>query len=116
MLARRSSPPDNALGRNTRPSLWARPASPYPDNASTQGHFPGSLACHVTGLPLRPDIYSFNVFVGGNHAVHDYVMRAMTFEVAPTDVFGTGRLPERNQGVMMVDYRWSAVERHLAIS
>jgi homopolymeric O-antigen transport system ATP-binding protein len=75
---------------------------------------PGSFACQVTGLPLRPDIYSFNVFLGGNHAVHDYVMRAMTFEVAPTDVFGTGRLPERNQGVMIVDYRWRAAERDLA--
>jgi len=45
VLARRSSPPDMTLGRNTRPSFRARPASPYPDNACGPGHFPGSSAC-----------------------------------------------------------------------
>jgi lipopolysaccharide transport system ATP-binding protein len=67
----------------------------------------GSLSCKVAGLPLKPDTYSFSVFLGGNHAIHDYVMRAMSFEVAPTDVFGTGRLPDRSQGAMIVDYRWT---------
>jgi lipopolysaccharide transport system ATP-binding protein len=71
----------------------------------------GSLSCKVAGLPLKPDTYSLSVFLGGNHAVHDYVTRAMSFEVAPTDVFGTGRLPDRSQGAMILDYRWTDVGR-----
>ena len=68
----------------------------------------GAFSCRVTGVPLRPDAYSLNVYIGENHAVHDSVQRAMPFEVAPTDVFGTGQLPDRNQGPLLANYRWEA--------
>lgn len=45
--------------------------------------------------------------------IHDFVERAMSFEIAPTDVFGTGRLPQRNQGPLIADYRWRAGETML---
>jgi len=74
----------------------------------------GSFSCHVAGLPLRPDTYSLNVFIGARHAVFDYLDRAMTFEVSPTDVFGTGRMPERSQGPLVGDFHWTVSERALA--
>ena len=74
---------------------------------------PGAFTCHVAGLPLRPDTYSMNVFVGSRHGILDFVERAMSFEIAPSDVFGTGRLPERGQGPMLGEYRWTAGEPHL---
>lgn len=70
----------------------------------------GTLSCRVAGLPLRPDTYSLNVFIGGHHARYDVVERAMSFEISPVDVFGTGRLPERNQGPLIADYRWRVTE------
>ena len=66
----------------------------------------GRFCCHVEGLPLRPDTYSLNVFVGGHNTIHDFVERAMPFDVAVADVFGTGRLPERNQGPVLTGYDW----------
>jgi lipopolysaccharide transport system ATP-binding protein len=68
----------------------------------------GALVCHLDGLPLRPDTYSLNVFLGANHAICDFVERAMSFEVAPCDVFGTGRMPDRNQGPLLAGFRWNA--------
>ena len=70
---------------------------------------PGSLSCRIAGLPLRPDTYSLNVFLGANHAIYDFVERAMSFDVAPTDVFGTGRMPDRNQGPLLADFLWQNI-------
>jgi lipopolysaccharide transport system ATP-binding protein len=66
----------------------------------------GAFSCQVEGLPLRPDTYSLNVFIGAHPAIYDFIERAMSFDIAPTDVFGTGRLPERNQGPLITGYRW----------
>ena len=72
---------------------------------------PGSFSCSVAGLPLRPDTYLLNVAIlGQQHGVHDYVERAMSFEIAPADVFGTGRLPAHNQGPLIANYRWRVLE------
>jgi lipopolysaccharide transport system ATP-binding protein len=74
----------------------------------------GSFSCHVAGLPIRPDTYSLNVYIGANHGMFDFVERAMSFEIAPSDVFGTGRLPERSHGPMLGNYHWTAGDRALA--
>jgi lipopolysaccharide transport system ATP-binding protein len=74
----------------------------------------GAFSCHVAGLPIRPDTYSLNVFIGARHGIFDFVERAMSFEITPTDVFGTGRLPERSHGPMLGNYHWTVAERDLA--
>ena len=61
-----------------------------------------------SGLPLRPDTYSLNVFIGATHAVHDFVDRAMSFDVESIDVFGTGRLPDAAHGPLIANFRWTA--------
>ena len=70
----------------------------------------GRFACRLAGLPLRPDTYSIDVFIHGDHAFHDYVERAMTFDIAPRDVYGTGRMPQRSEGALIAEYQWRAVE------
>ena len=64
--------------------------------------------CRVAGLPLRPDTYTMDVFLGGNHAFYDHVERAVTFDIAPHDVYGSGRLPQWNEGPLLAGYRWQA--------
>jgi lipopolysaccharide transport system ATP-binding protein len=66
----------------------------------------GTFVCRVAGLPLRPDTYGMNVFLGGNHAFYDHVERAVSFDIAPHDVYGTGRLPQWNEGPLVATYRW----------
>jgi lipopolysaccharide transport system ATP-binding protein len=70
----------------------------------------GAFSCDVAGLPLRPDTYLLNVAIGGQYALYDFVERAMSLEIAPVDVFGTGRLPHRSQGPLIADYRWRATD------
>ena len=69
---------------------------------------PGTFVCRVAGLPLRPDTYTMDVFLGGNHAFYDHVERAVTFDIAPHDVYGSGRLPQWNEGPLLASYRWQA--------
>jgi lipopolysaccharide transport system ATP-binding protein len=71
----------------------------------------GAFSCRVAGLPIRPDTYSLNVFIGATHGMYDFVERAMSFEIAPSDVFGTGRLPERSQGPLLGNYHWRVADR-----
>jgi lipopolysaccharide transport system ATP-binding protein len=71
----------------------------------------GAFACHVAGLPLRPDTYSLNVFIGGHHAIYDLVSRAASLDVAPADVYGTGRMPDRSQGPLVAEYHWQVAEQ-----
>ena len=68
----------------------------------------GALICRIAGLPLRPDTYSLNVFLGAHHAICDFVDRAMSIEVALIDVFGSGQMPDRHQGALLADFRWTA--------
>jgi hypothetical protein len=70
----------------------------------------GTFVCRVAGLPLRPDTYSLNVFLGGNHAFYDHVERAISFDIAPHDVYGTGKMPQRNEGALITEYHWRALE------
>jgi lipopolysaccharide transport system ATP-binding protein len=70
----------------------------------------GAFSCQIAGLPLRPDTYSLNVFIGAHGAIYDFVERAMSLDVSPADVFGTGRLPERSHGPLIADYRWEAAK------
>lgn len=75
----------------------------------------GAFVCHVAGLPLRPDTYSLNVFIGGHHIIYDFVSRAASLDVAPADVYGTGRLPDRSQGPLVTEYHWRVVEQVLQL-
>jgi lipopolysaccharide transport system ATP-binding protein len=73
----------------------------------------GTVVCRVAGLPLRPDTYSMNVFLGGNHAYYDHVERAIAFDITHHDVYGTGKLPQRNEGPLVADYHWRVADPHL---
>ena len=70
----------------------------------------GTFVCRVAGLPLRPDTYAINVFLSGNHAFYDHVERAVSFDIAPHDVYGTGKLPQWNEGPLVANYRWHAAD------
>jgi lipopolysaccharide transport system ATP-binding protein len=55
----------------------------------------GTLICELDNLPLLPGRYSFDLYLGDTSGAHssDVVSDAISFEVQPADVFGTGQLP-----------------------
>jgi lipopolysaccharide transport system ATP-binding protein len=67
----------------------------------------GVFRCSIPRLPLVPDRYSLNVYVEANGLLADWVQGAHTFEVAESDFFGSGHLPEKTHGRFVVDHEWS---------
>jgi lipopolysaccharide transport system ATP-binding protein len=78
-----------------------------------QGDFPilpsrGSIRCHLPSLPLVPGCYSIAVGCGTGSMQLDYVERACHLDIAPTDFFGTGRLPNPRQSLILLPATWTS--------
>src|SRR5262249_29874716 len=58
----------------------------------------GTISCHFATLPLMPGKYFIDLYLGDWHRDVDIVHEAISFEVAPADVFGTGLLPPKEVG------------------
>jgi len=63
---------------------------------------------HVTidSPHLAPGIYRLKVAIGDALADFDTVEDALSFQVEPTDFFGTGKLPNSQQGVILARSTW----------
>ncbi len=53
----------------------------------------GTISCTFENLPLLPGRYGIDLSLGDGFRDLDIVNDAITFEVLPSDVFGTGKLP-----------------------
>ena len=69
----------------------------------------GELVCELEKLPLVGGSYSLNLecLVGG--VLADAVVGAARLDVAEGDYYGTGKLPPRGFGSLVVPQRWSVV-------
>jgi lipopolysaccharide transport system ATP-binding protein len=69
----------------------------------------GTITCTFDKLPLLPGRYAIDLSLGDSFRDLDVVNDAITFEVLPVDVFGTGKLPPPGSAVVF----WPA---HFAIT
>jgi lipopolysaccharide transport system ATP-binding protein len=60
----------------------------------------GIIACTLDKLPLLPGRYVIDLSVGDGYRDLDTINDAITFEVLPVDVFGTGKLPPPGSAVI----------------
>jgi lipopolysaccharide transport system ATP-binding protein len=60
----------------------------------------GTISCMLNDLPLVPGVYSIDLRFGDGLLDSDLVHDAISLEVLPADVFGTGLLPEPGTGVI----------------
>lgn len=67
----------------------------------------GRLLCKIDSLPLVPGEYSIIVWVGDSEDCVDEVPDAVKLTVLPVDYFGTGKLPDRRAGPILVNGSWS---------
>ena len=67
---------------------------------------PARIECKLMSPRLAPGKYSIKVAIG--EANEDYWQRdpAFTFEIAPSDVYGNGRLPNERQGPALAQASW----------
>jgi lipopolysaccharide transport system ATP-binding protein len=67
----------------------------------------GTVTCHLRSLPLMPANYSIDLYFGDAYHDHDVIDDAVTFEVTPADVFGSGKLPGAECGSLVWPARWT---------
>jgi lipopolysaccharide transport system ATP-binding protein len=67
----------------------------------------GTITCRFETLPLMPGRYVLDLYFGHQHHDLDVVHEAVSFEVAPADVFGTGQLPPASVGPIYWPATWS---------
>lgn len=66
----------------------------------------GEITCCIERLPLMPGFYAIDLFFGNEHQDIDTIHEAITFEVTPTDVFGSGKLPNAAAGSFFWNASW----------
>jgi lipopolysaccharide transport system ATP-binding protein len=70
----------------------------------------GLVSCLVERFPLSPGQYSLNLYCEVNGMVADWIQEATTLTVEAGDFFGTGRLPPRTHGGILVPHRWRVTD------
>jgi hypothetical protein len=76
-------------------------------NGNYQKVFPGGEnICEIPKLPLAPGRYSFNVYSEVNGLMADWIVQSGVLNVIEGDYFGTGRLPPKSHGGVLVKHRW----------
>jgi lipopolysaccharide transport system ATP-binding protein len=67
----------------------------------------GSITCNLPDLPLVAGLYSMDLFFGEEYQNLDAIYDAISFEVTPADVFGSGQIPTANEGTIFWPATWS---------
>ena len=71
----------------------------------------GIINCDFASLPLMPGTYSVDLYFGDFADITrdlDVVLDAISFEIYPADVYGTGLLPRAMDGPVIWQAAWSA--------
>ena len=67
----------------------------------------GVITCRFASLPVMPGDYALSLYFGNDQNDIDTVREAICFEVAPADVFGSGKLPPAGAGPFCWPAEWS---------
>jgi lipopolysaccharide transport system ATP-binding protein len=66
----------------------------------------GTVICEVPEIPLLPGNYLVDLALGDTASELDVIADAISFEVLPADVLGTGRLPSPVHGPIFCKADW----------
>jgi lipopolysaccharide transport system ATP-binding protein len=66
----------------------------------------GILYCRVPALNLLPNLYHITVISADAKGELDRIEEASSLEILPEDVFGTGKVPTRQHGVIFAQAQW----------
>jgi lipopolysaccharide transport system ATP-binding protein len=69
----------------------------------------GSLLCKFDRFPLLPGSYSVNLYCTVNGVLADWVKDAARINVEDGDFYGSGKLPPKGYGAVVVPHDWMAL-------
>jgi len=64
------------------------------------------ITCEIDHLPLKPDIYNVEIYVGDSYNAFEYYKERLEFEVLATQSIPIQRIPVESQGYFIVDQKW----------
>lgn len=67
----------------------------------------GVASCVINDLPLMPGRYHLKLFCHANGFLGDEIHGAATLWVVDGDYFGSGKVPPRGYGNVLVDHQWT---------
>jgi lipopolysaccharide transport system ATP-binding protein len=69
------------------------------------------VVCRISALPLAPGGYSIKVAVAARLGEDfEQIENVISFDVIANDFFGNGRMPDSQQGVMVVRSQWGVLQ------
>jgi lipopolysaccharide transport system ATP-binding protein len=78
----------------------------YHSSMMLDGSRKAKLVCHVPNLPLVPNTYFVELVMADGYGFIERVERADRLEVMFGDLLGTGRIPNHNQGYVVLPAEW----------
>jgi len=70
----------------------------------------GTVTCTIEKLPLMPGTFVLDLWLGDVAGDFDIIFDAISFEVLPVDLFGSGRLPPSSGGAVFCEAKWAICE------
>lgn len=67
----------------------------------------GEIVCEIPKLPLKEGAYVINLSLHVNGLPCDLVKEAFTFSVTAGDYFKSGRMPPKEEGLFLLDTKWT---------
>ncbi len=84
-------------------SLWNRMV----ERERAQYPREGWMWFHIPRLPLRPGVYHLTLLVKSHRGTEDWLDQTIDFEIIEGDFFGTGRMPVKAAGPILVEHSFS---------
>jgi lipopolysaccharide transport system ATP-binding protein len=70
----------------------------------------GFIECTLPQLPLLPGLYSIEITLSDGYTEVDNLNRFLKFTVEESDIYGTGKVPVGNLGVIYLEPKWRVEE------
>ena len=67
----------------------------------------GIITCTLDSVPLMHGTYSIDFYFGDDSQDYDTIEYAVTFEVVPADIYGSGKLPSAKCGPIFTSAEFS---------
>ncbi|MDB5174820.1 MAG: tagH 1 [Phycisphaerales bacterium] len=66
----------------------------------------GVMSCTLKRMPLLQGSYSVELWLGDGHEDLDCLMGYLTFQIEPTDIYGSGQTPFARLGAIYLEPKW----------